>query len=364
MSIVQTPIYWIGYSILAFIADCTCIFILPYHCYQCYKYEIKAQNSRIANKNQFYITRSIIYKGMSILTIMLILSYFLLLIFGTIGAFTACKYLILYKLIPSTYNFAKLSMYLIYVMRLHLVYNKSVYSYNNTLLIAYSIILIIIGAILSILLFTNTNYYFYEINLFELTTIKGCISVYDSRLMILGLSWDSINSIIATIAFLLPLTKINKALKESYGKQHHNRELRETANKIFILTFISSTSSCFAYIVAVLSEATIIFHIDIIINIICVIFMTRYYPKAYYGMCCVFIKCMDRINSIQTINNEICNDETNDVKIENSQFETRTMGAIPMAIQYNNASSDDELETPLTMIRQMHEIMESSDIQS
>eukprot|EP01084_Bolivina_argentea_P069244 126039_1 len=336
-SFAGTTIHLFIYIIIGVLGDITCMVLLLYHIYQFYKHEVSK------NGNSKSHPKSTAYKLMSVLTMSTVTFFTLTLIIGTSSHFICI--LSLDKVTPIIYNIAKCSMYLVFIMRLHYVYNKSKYAYNRRLLEIWSIILIVAEVSFGIYGYLEVFHYNHQFTIFGYDVIV-CQKSHGPILLFFTLSFEIINTITTLFAFIRPLIKIMKSLQVNY-ENHTNKELKYPVIKTSILTLVASITTLFAIFVSIITDTDTAFIIDIPFNCLCIMLMTNYYSKWYEKLCCVLIKCISAFYGEQNIeenmtqhhvhNREHQIDENKCVEFDTC-FQTATIGISPDAIKYENES--------------------------
>ena len=287
---IETTEHFIFVAITALIAELLLVTSLITHCCNVYRHKEIADNKK---------HRSIVDVSMSILTILSMTGFTICISIGGPAVLT-CN-LLASKLPTIAYNIGKGCMYLVFTLRLHIVYNRSIYAYNTKLLIIYGIWLIITYIFIAIFGFITISTKRYTISLFGDNFIV-CNIPHDFYEILISGIMDLSNSLITLIPFIIPIPKIIKSLNEKYTIQSRqmNQDLLHPAIKVLILTMVANITSIFAHVIAALTETVTPFFIDIPINSTCVMLMTLYYDKVYIKLCCGLIKVVGyccRINN-------------------------------------------------------------------
>ena len=141
------------------------------------------------------------------------------------------------------------------------------------------------------------------------------------------------------------MIKILNSLNQKYRTNYNKQDLKYPVIKISILTLIASISSLLTHIISILSETETLFFIDIVINCLCLMLMTSYYPNIYKNLCCLMIKCIlscdEQQNKIQIHidqnkkNNESIHNNNND---DDTKYDVRTLELSPEEIKYEQHS--------------------------
>ena len=248
--------------------------------------------------------------------------------FGIIGSFTGCNLVILYKFIPTFYLLGKASMYLIFIMRLHIVYSNSIYKYNKALVISYAIFISLITIFFPIFAAINSKYHYNEIHFAENMdiVIKTCSELFALQGTIAQIFLEIINATITFTAYIIPLIKISKSLRQNFNS--NVPQLKYNGTKMTILQLIASLSSWCLTIFVIITETPIGFAIDQPINIICVLLMTSYYDAWYSKCCCLCIKCFTLFDNKEAVQKDEINSKQEADKGE-LEFDTMTLGVLP-----------------------------------
>eukprot|EP01084_Bolivina_argentea_P141542 248707_1 len=307
-------VYELCFLIFGVLSSTLCMGLLIIHCAYYYQHEWSSNNAQKPSKFP---------RVVSILTLFTLLAYAFNVTQGTISHF-ACTVLF-DKLTPLTYNLAKCFMYLIFILRIYYVYNKSIYAINIILLQIYAIMLIVIYLSLSF------YGYFAGFNYKNTTMLFGyyitsCPRHHGDWFLFISLSMDAINTIFTIIAFITPLQKIMNSLKQKYTTNFNNENLKYPIIKISILTLFASITSILTNIISILTNTNVVFAIDIPINVLCIMLMTSYYPKLYKRVCLQIDQNTEK-------------SDNNDIKMEETNYNTATLGISLHALKFNVEST-------------------------
>ena len=256
----------------------------------------------IHSKNVFselLFTKSDISKAYRLLSIIIVLSIYCyvgaMILSVSFMAPKSTKYCQLsIILITWIYLFAKMFMYLAFIIRLYIVYSNPIYHYSVTKLIIISsiiitwTILLCVGASFS----SKSDEYHGQKHYITYCTAR----TQSLGAIIMGL-YDIVLSITSIIAFINPLAKVIKSsldLNSDISKEQKDKldRLVYVGTKYVILTSVASVST-FIFMLMIVFRMSWGGSYDWIINIICLILMTPYYDeKRYYKrLCCGTIKC-------------------------------------------------------------------------
>eukprot|EP01083_Nonionella_stella_P039107 106363_1 len=190
------------------------------------------------------------------------------------------------------YNYAKMFMYLVFLIRLYVVYNESIHRYNGKVLLAMCIFVVCLSTTINCLvtfdakpvpgyegdpLIQDAAYCSFEMSLY----LIPLIGLYD-----LGMS------IVTAVLFIIPLKRSMKALHASV-----NSVVAKTLNVIIDVgrknAILAGTAALTTFILMSLVGVgySFISSIDFVVNIVCMVLMTPYYPRYYDRICCGVIQC-------------------------------------------------------------------------
>ena len=243
-------------------------------------------------------TKNTKFMIVSIMTIISILLFTLTIIINAILPFWFMMPYCLWStsLAAAIYGFAKVFMYLVFFMKLDLVYETTLYEYNKTYLKLFSALIILITIIVMPFHFLTWNIdpFFYKQGISNNIAIK-CNTTYNSLTAGVLALIDLVCSIGFMIAFIRPLQKISKQVDSSKAK---NNDLMRVGMKTMILTGSACMSSLTLLILLVSYTVvgTLFAGPDAIINVISLMLMSSYYhDKKYFDkICCCCIKIMMR----------------------------------------------------------------------
>lgn len=310
--------------------------MLCYHCYHQQQYELSLSGSPKSS------AQSSLYKWIDIVTISTMTLFTLDMTTSIIAYFVCSKYLITSPI----YQLAKCSMYILVLIRLHFLYNKSIYAINKLSLQICGILVIIIYVSLSIWACFITRVYTFNYVIFG-KSITSCHRSYETTYLTVSLCLDVIEAIIVLIVFPLPLIKIINSLNQNYPKEsvQNNKDLKYPVIKFSILTIICCMTTLIAHIICIPFATDIVFAIDITLNCLCVMLMTPYHQILYQKLCCGLIRCFSLCDTIK--NEEIVEIVTQKpvgdnyhVDIDDTQFDTMTLGITPDAIIYQDSDKE------------------------
>eukprot|EP01083_Nonionella_stella_P201299 736506_1 len=211
-------------------------------------------------KSNNVLIKSSLSKMMSAVTIATMIAYTIVTVMGIVFHFK-CNH-IFAKLIPAFYQPAKCCMYLIFVMRLHHVYNQgnTKYSFNTLTLKITAVLLILIYGCLTVLGVLTVDHIVHTFDIWQYEGVEMCLLILGDRYLIPSLLTDIICTIASLIAFVSPLIRILNSLNEHYrNKQRTNDSIKYPAIKISILTLFATITSLFAHVISIISQSNTAF---------------------------------------------------------------------------------------------------------
>jgi hypothetical protein len=196
---------------------------------------------------------------------------------------------------------AKTCMYLILLIRLHMIFRKTPFEYSPLKLKMCAAVLVLVE------LLTATMYF---IGLSTSTdpcssnvTINSFILVFGALLVLT----DMVCAIAFLVAFISPVRKLLKMLDSSAKNQNENEKKVQSSHdrntgkfyyvkvKVATLTMVAVVSTVVFMVLGFVLpiSARWILETDWVVNLACVAFMTNYFPDAryYQRVCCCFIRC-------------------------------------------------------------------------
>ena len=213
------------------------------------------------------------------------------------------------------YVTAKLFMYLLFLVKLYLVYKGSAFRYKSQYLILIGIICIIVHVINIILfiLYNGINITFYE----NMPFAMHCNSYYPLSVLLIGGSFDSFMSIYFVYSFVAPIRQI---IVKNSDNGSGSASLYHIAIKAIILALVAISSKVLMLTFLFFTNSLLLGPIDVIINFICVLFMTPYYKEKYYtNICCLFIKMSQEMIKKPVKDIENISKSVNSTKMEDTK---------------------------------------------
>ena len=246
---------------------------------------------------------------------------------------------IFYSTAAVVYNLAKTTMYIIFLFRIHMIYYKSKYGYNPKLLIIWAIFMIITQ--ISIGIYGTITFieipYSTEMNGKTYNTYNA---VLNPMYVLMLLATDIFESIALLLAFIIPLAKILKSLKQ-YDSGKDLQDIKFPAIKVTSLTVIVLVSSLLAHVINFFSQSVTIYTFDIPLNAFCIMLTAPYYNELYRKLCCGVIKCFECCESSNEENiklQNIMNSGKDITNVDDTEFETRTAKDDLNQIKYRDQS--------------------------
>jgi len=198
-------------------------------------------------------------------------------------------------------------MYMLLMYRLILCYDGSAFGCNKTVLITIGWLSILYGLIVkAIAHYWSVLYRTYAQDVDEFP--NPCFPINDSFyvafLPVMLQIWDGVMNILSLVLFLYPLRKLHvigrvEAGLEAGGRSSKNaarwrKGMRYLAIKFSVLTFVAFvTTIWFWSMIHFAPTAYWLVSFDVVINSVCVMLMSAYYPDSSYyeRLCCCFLLC-------------------------------------------------------------------------
>eukprot|EP01084_Bolivina_argentea_P174535 302323_1 len=202
-----------------------------------------------------------------------------------------CKFVAI--TVSLSYQLSKMFMYLVFIIRLHSVYNNTPYQYNGILLIMICVFIILISITINTLIIISVKTFYYSSNRHHY--IVSCGAEIDEYIIFLIALYELTLAIGSVIAFIVPLQNVVKSIQSAetnYALKLKLKRLRNVGRKNAILTWMA-TLSTLLLMAALATGYLIVAPFDYVINMICMVLMTPYYKDSYYynKICCGIIKC-------------------------------------------------------------------------
>eukprot|EP01084_Bolivina_argentea_P135980 239521_1 len=324
-----------------------CLFLIINHLYRYCKAE--RNNKRMEKKRNAIV----LHKEISILTNIMIISvavspvYGLLqrILFGIdaqIGYNASCSSIIA-PFESCVYYIGKGSMFILFILRLHSIYSKSVYGYsiNKLKICAFVVISVTLFLAIATVITVETEIYHFELNGRKITF---CDEFFPGWLVMIVILHEICVTLITLYAFIRPMKLMSKEVENAGTQPLKQLKQFQYAIKITVLTLIALLSSFFALgIVGATNAADIIF-VDDCINIFCIILMTPYYKGWYKKICCCFDKCVIKCLGAEFGSQPIEYEEMFDDITVADKTETSTATKLPYKLE-NVGSSQKDLQS-------------------
>ena len=284
------PTFWLGNAILAGAFIVSIILVSVHSRNTCKEYWLL--DSKRENNNR-------IYRVLAYLILMSLWCY----VFSLLNAIifwipqlqTYCAISIIIR--TWTYLLAKMFMYLVFIVRLHIAYrySNSIYQFELSSLKITSALVILSGISLGMFASVTIKPDEYHESAQVLAYCRFSSPPITAALF--GL-YDIIFSIGTLIAFVNPLRKLIKGIlsNPNMTKQARNdfevEELIYVGVRCVILTSVATFSTLLMMVLVVLGFPFFA-PIDFIVNMVCMMWMTKYYDdkKYYERVCIITIKC-------------------------------------------------------------------------
>eukprot|EP01083_Nonionella_stella_P299342 1016285_1 len=280
------------------------LFITSVHSFKVYQDLFTSERKSLAHRRVKPAT-SALYKKATYSTLITALLYCVCLMAlaiqynfskGSCRSFVALTVILLFGMVG-----AKCFLYLTYILRLHQIYGNSAYEYRERSLVCCAVSVIIMGVaslfVSETLIFTDPIYYDDQDDVFPYFCSVMFDFSNDIAMLFVGVIgvYDIIMSVALTIAFVVPLNKVVKGVE---CNQKVNAQLLYSGYKYKVLVLVASVTTL-AWIVFAMAEmdviSTILMLLDYVVNPICLLMMTPYYPNNIYyeRLCCACTFCCD-----------------------------------------------------------------------
>ena len=184
------------------------------------------------------------------------------------------------------YALAKMFMYLVFIARLKVIWNNSLFAYNYKAINVMAVCIIIYSVSLSIATASSTtgDIVVIEEGKYQCET-HVVFGIIECQVFL-----DLIANCLCCYLFVKPLKhmlqlegKINPQQKEHSVEQDATYKC---LRKSIILTFVAVTSTAIVLIFMAASGFTAFVAIDVVINCICIMMFNKHYAKYYHILCC------------------------------------------------------------------------------
>ena len=240
--------------------------------------------------------------------VMSVFAYLTLTIFVIAGIFLGlssysyfdgyCKELIV--MTTDCYFTAKQFMYLLFLIKLYVVYDGSSFGYksNNLLIIgSISVLLCSINCILTIF-YNGIDLFYYD----NIPFAMHCNAFYPLYQYFIFAVVDVFMALFFLYSFVNPIRLLLKDTKNS----NPDEILIQLAVKSVILTLVALLSTLIFMLFMLFTNTLLLGSIDVVINFICVLLMTPYYNEKHYeNICCILIKIGNKCVGLNEIENTL-----------------------------------------------------------
>eukprot|EP01084_Bolivina_argentea_P021102 39192_1 len=204
-----------------------------------------------------------------------------------------CKILLLSRNLAEW--IAKLLLWIVFLFKLHLCYDGTVYAYSTKTLIVIGIFEIVFTFVMFIMFTINSN----------ITVLKSenrCYLTAPLYFHAIAILCELMNDALFLYFFINPIKKLSIVFKDNSS----TNGLMEIAMQTLVLTSTICIMSIINMFWIVITGGTGLFHrITVVVSCICLVLMTPYYPKHKYfhKICCLMNKCCQKINKIKVSKN-------------------------------------------------------------
>eukprot|EP01083_Nonionella_stella_P022038 60928_1 len=204
---------------------------------------------------------------------------------------------------------AKGGLYCTYVFRLHQVYRQSVYRYSTTKLVAVASIAVVVSMALFVFLtfgsfaapviYDDTDGTF---PWFCQILMKDPYQAMVGGVMVL---FDVTASVLSIVGFTYPLKKVLQSEKDDPKAKDRIKKVVTAGYKYKVLVIAASSTTIlwiFLVLFGLQSAGFIVMLLDYVINPVCLLLMTPYYPSTIYyeRLCFLCICCFGRMEERNT----------------------------------------------------------------
>lgn len=231
-----------------------------------------------------------------------------------------------------SYQLSKMFMYLVFIIRLHAVYNDTAYKYNPKLLIIICIFIIIFSLVIMILVTVDVRALYYTHESSSTKYIVSCGAELDLYILGMIALFDFGLSLFSMFAFIHPLRKVMRSLNSS----DITPQIKYKLNNLMVIgqknAILTSTAAITTLLLMGMVAIGYLFMapLDLITNMICMILTTPYYNDYtyYHRICWIPIKC----------SNHCCNCCCG-LHVSEDQLETLKLQAIPSKTKTSTADT-------------------------
>ena len=238
-----------------------------------------------------------------------------------------------------TWFLAKQSMYFLFLLRLHTAYKSSIYSYNvkHLTIIAVIAAVAVLISIINVLIYTEIKGFYYP----KFPFAVHFNSYYPLWVLMLAGGPDAIMSILFIYLFTKPLKMVIRNIGKTAETKDGILELYNTGIKALVLTSMSTLTTLVFLLMLLFTNTLVILPIDSVINCLCMMMITPYYPdKEYYERICALPVALSQkwTNSIRDLN-AMDHDQLDESKTTNTTTMQVTQTQMPSISAVSPAST-------------------------
>eukprot|EP01084_Bolivina_argentea_P203686 347832_1 len=181
----------------------------------------------------------------------------------------------------SAYMLAKMSMYFVFIYRLHIVYSDSVFAYKSNSLLT---LVILISVIILVLIITNALTMHTQIFI-NVKDQKTCVLHVWSVVLGCWTVFDNIVNILCCYLFVRPLLKLRQIEGTENRSNVSWQRMYQLLLKYVILTMIIVISTFVVLPLMAILKINAIGTVDVMINCCCLALFNKHYNVYYMRVC-------------------------------------------------------------------------------
>lgn len=197
------------------------------------------------------------------------------------------------RLASVSYTFAKMWMYLVFVYRLKIIYDDSMFSYKHNIIyiMMSGIIIYSMGIIIATLLLVST-----DVSGSNICGIIWVFGILEAQVLL-----DLLTNSLCCYFFVRPLKILLKKDEDSdKDNMRHREKMYFIIRKNVILTFVAVVSTFFILVFLAISGLNAFASIDVVFNCFCIMMFNGEHIRFYNSLCCLSKKvalkcCVDKI---------------------------------------------------------------------
>eukprot|EP01084_Bolivina_argentea_P017569 32805_1 len=239
------------------------------------------------------------------------------------------------------YWIGKLFMWYVFLIKLELAYRGSVYAYSSRTILIVAVV-ITVHTLVVLIFFTFDQKVTVEISNDEIV-----VNVYVNIVIIcIAMGSELVMNIVYLYAFIRPLQLLMKSmLNHSHNNKHSGHSAAYFLHigiKLVVLTSMAAISTiCGLIFAAIANGSGLVGRVDVIINCICLMFNTLYYPNTYYhATCCLIVKCCNAMLKIK----ESYYEETSQKSKTSKNSKTSNKDIVDSTSPKSNTSNKENVE--------------------